>query len=105
MSPNLTKIWKCKKLMKGLKHSFLLKWAKTPCFVAWLENHQESLGYLSEYCGRFYVGTAPNCEIIYENGDFYKGSLSQGRKHGVGIYLNHDYKYEGEWVNDIVLDI
>ena len=40
--------------------------------------------------------------IYYETGDFYKGNLKQGKRHGVGFYLDKagQRTYNGQFVND-----
>ena len=40
--------------------------------------------------------------IYYETGDFYKGHLKQGSRHGQGYYLDNGSQvtYNGQFVND-----
>ena len=102
MNPKLKKIWKYKKFMKGLKNSFFIKWSNCGSFQHWIKAHNQSLGYLSEFCGKTYAGVVNFCEVFYENGNAYTGSLFKGKKHGIGAYIASEYRYEGEWKEDQV---
>jgi hypothetical protein len=88
--------------MKGLKNSFLLKWANSASFQLWLQRHSSEIASVSKFCGNFYSGRADHSEIVYENGTIYKGNLYSGQKHGMGMFLTSNYKYEGEWQQDQV---
>ena len=105
MNPKLKKIWKYKKFMKGLKGSFLFKWSSCPSFVGWLESHKRSMAYTSEFCGIIYAGVSQNCEVYYENGGCYRGSLYCGQRHGIGSFETEEFKFEGDWREDKVISI
>jgi hypothetical protein len=99
MNSKVKKTKKFKKFLKsGLKNKFLYRWANFNSFRIWLKQHPSTLGYFSEYCGE-----VQGVEVRYEKGEVYRGGLLKGKRHGKGIFLCDEYKYEGDWLDDKVI--
>ena len=98
MNSKIKKKIKYKKFLKSYKNKFYTKWANYSSFKIWLQTHPCTLAYLSEFCGE-----VQNCEIKYEKGEVYRGSVFKGKRHGNGIFLSCSSKYEGDWNDDKVI--
>ena len=51
--------------------------------------------------GELGVLTDGECSIVYPNGDTYRGSVLENKKHGAGTLVSTSGMYQGDWLNDM----
>ena len=64
------------------------------------EKNKQNLAHLIEPIFNYFLNM--NNKIKYENGEYYKGDILNGKANGKGIlyYKNGKKKYDGEFINN-----